>query len=81
MSMQWVKIDSWHLIADTFIDRSSYWVVKTKCGLERMWDQTFLDRLPGGDEKSCENCLKLTIRELDEPAVEEPKAKRTRKAK
>lgn len=76
-NIRWVKIaeGSWHLIADTWLSRSSIWLVKTRCGLERMWDQTFLDRLPGGDEKSCENCLRLNSRDEAPPA---PK-KRSRK--
>jgi len=74
--IRWVEIDSWHLIASTFISRGSRWFVTTRCGLEREWNQTFLDRLPGGSEKSCENCLKYLVGDLDAPAP-----KKSRKAK
>ncbi len=69
----WVKIDSWHLIDVTFTTDAG-WRVVTKCGLERNWDHTFLDRLPGGSEKSCENCLVDHVLEEAPPAP-----KRTRK--
>jgi len=75
--IRWVKIESWHVIEDTWIKPGgSFWLVKTRCGIEKMWDQTFLDRLPGGSEKSCENCLKYLVGDVDEPAP-----KKSRKAK
>jgi len=77
--IRWVRVgdnSSWHLVADTWISRGGIWLVKTRCGIERMWDQTFLDRLPGGSEKSCENCLKLLARDVDEPAPVKPKKSR-----
>jgi len=58
---KWVKIDSWHLIKETGLDRAGIPEVVTLCGLNRMWDGTFLDRLPGGEEKSCENCLIIKV--------------------
>lgn len=81
--MKWVKIDSWHLIESYGLNAQGIPTVTTRCGLSQQSSGDFIDRLPGGDEKSCENCLKLEIRELDqpEPAAEEPKPKRTRKAK
>jgi hypothetical protein len=78
IDVRWVKIDSWHLIEKTWIYGTG-WLVQTRCGLTRSWDQTFLDRLPGGDEKSCENCLKITVREIDAPATEATEATKPRR--
>jgi hypothetical protein len=49
MDVKWVRIDSWHILAREEAQH-------TFCGLERPPGET-LDRLPGGSEKSCENCL------------------------
>jgi hypothetical protein len=76
--IRWVRIESWHLIEATTLTReTNVWMVTTRCGIVKPWDQTFLDRLPGGDEQSCENCLALLAGDVDDPA---PK-KRSRKAK
>jgi hypothetical protein len=77
MDMRWVEIDSWHIVKETRTD-GNQWFVEMLCGLERIWDQTFLDRLPGGSERSCENCLKIHTRATDEP---ETPVKKTRKAR
>ena len=78
--MKWVKIDSWHLIESYGLNAQGIPTVVTRCGLSRQSSGDFLDRLPGGSEKSCENCLKLTVRELDEPEEEiKPKARKARK--
>ena len=77
MDMRWVEIDSWHIINTTRTD-GNQWFVETLCGLERIWDQTFLDRLPGGSEKSCENCLKINARAIDEPVVKKPRKARAK---
>jgi hypothetical protein len=74
--IRWVQFDSWHLIERTYISRGSRWFVTTRCGLEREWDQTFLDRLPGGSEKSCENCLKYKVGDIDEPAPKKARKKK-----
>lgn len=74
-NIRWFQIDSWHLIKDIYQNSAGVPTVETRCGLKRMWDGTFLDHLPGGDEKSCENCLLLKV------ADEKPVAKRTRKTK
>lgn len=71
---KWVKIDSWHLMEDTHLTPNGTWMMKTVCGLERVWDQTFLDVLPGGSETSCENCLIIQV-------GDKPKPKRVRKVK
>jgi hypothetical protein len=49
-------------------------MMKTLCGLEKVWDQTFLDSLPGGSETSCENCLIIQVGGKEKP-------KRVRKVK
>ena len=73
MDVIWIKIDSWHIKKASWEWASSY-IAETYCGLQRMWDGTGLDRLPGGDEKSCENCLKIFARGSDEePAEEKPR--------
>jgi len=66
VDIAWTQIDSWHIIGDTWLTPNGTWMVKTSCGLERQWDQTFVDRLPGGSEKSCENCLRLLAGEVDD---------------
>ena len=82
MDIRWVKIDAWHIIEDTWLPRGgANYLVKTKCGLERMWDGTFLDRLPGGKETSCENCLRSLAGKVDEPAPAKPNARRSTKKK
>lgn len=83
MDTRWVKIDAWHIAEDTWLPRGgANYLVKTKCGIERLWDGTFLDRLPGGTEKSCENCLKLLAGSVDEPAPAKPRtARRTTSSK
>lgn len=83
--LHWAKASdepdgSWHLIARTFISRASFYFMETRCGLERPWDQTFVDRLPGGDEKSCENCLLLLAGDVDTDSDPAPK-KKSAKAK
>lgn len=65
--MQWIKIDSWHIIKTTWIQSGGTWWVSTLCGLKRPWDQTSLDSLPGGSEKSCENCLIVATGTPEEP--------------
>jgi hypothetical protein len=76
--MQWVEIESWHLIESYSISEQGIPTVRTRCGLEQRSSAPFLDRLPGGKEKSCENCLKLVTRDLDHaPAA----PKKARKAK
>ncbi len=75
MDVTWIKIDSWHILEGTWVE-GAVTVATTRCGITRPWDGTSLDRLPGGTETSCENCLKYKLGELDEP----PK-KRARKAK
>jgi len=75
--MKWVQIDSWHLIAEYGLNAQGIPTVRTRCGLERRSSAPFLDRLPGGSETSCENCLKYLAGDIDEPA---PK-KKTRKTK
>lgn len=83
MDVQWVKIESWHIIKETWFSRAGYQLVRTVCGLERMWDGTSIDRLPGGSEKSCENCLRINARGNDTPEEDAPeeqvKPKRSRK--
>lgn len=63
---------SWHIIASTGVSGNDY-SVSTLCGIERTWDQTFVDRLPGGGEESCENCLMKLAGDVDEP----PKKKKS----
>lgn len=58
---KWIQVVSWHLLADTRLTPNGTWMAKTLCGIERVWDQTFLDALPGGEEKSCENCLIVKV--------------------
>ena len=46
------------------------YMVTTLCGPPggpREWDQTSVDELPGGSETSCENCLKIYARRVDQP--------------
>lgn len=74
-TMQWVQIESWHLIESYAPNAQGIPTVTTRCGLSRKSSGDFLDRLPGGSEESCENCLKLLVREVDEPAP----TKRSRK--
>lgn len=73
--MQWTKIDSWHAIDATWVSNGYYWV-RTQCGMERVWDQTFVDSLPGGTEEACENCLIVVT---GAPEEEEPKKPARRK--
>lgn len=75
--MKWVEIESWHLIEEYGLNAQGIPTVRTKCGLEQRSSAPFLDQLPGGKEKSCENCLKLAIREIDVP--EEPVKKGRKK--
>lgn len=79
MDVTWVKIEAWHAIADTWA-KDSGWFVQTRCGIERPWDGTSIDRLPGGSEEACENCLKLLTREVD-ASIDEPAPKKSRRAK
>lgn len=84
MDVTWIKIDSWHIMRG-HETRGSVEIAETVCGLERMWDGTSIDRLPGGSEKSCENCLKIYTRANDEPdpvlEIVNVKPKRARKSK
>jgi hypothetical protein len=74
---KWVKIDSWHLLKETRLTPNGTWMMKTLCGIDHAWDQTFLEALPGGDETSCENCL---IIKVGKPRTTS-KPKRSRKTK
>lgn len=87
MNIMWVKVESWH-IKKAFWPWAASYMVETVCGLQREWDGTEIDRLPGGDEKSCENCLRILARGVDEQVVAAPPEpepvpapKRTRKSK
>jgi hypothetical protein len=79
MSMQWVEIDSWHLIEHYGPNAQGIPTVTTRCGLVRKSSGDFLDRLPGGSEKSCENCLIVAV--PAPPEEPEPAPKKARKAK
>jgi hypothetical protein len=70
---RWVKLDDrnvdpkneWHLLDRTYLSDYGIPTVATKCGLTAAWNQTFLDRLPGGaesestDESAHEACRDL----------------------
>ena len=80
MDIKWFKVESWHILKDSGISvGGSDWYAKSLCGvIQRPWDQAVLDRLPGGSEKSCENCLIVLSGEVDtsKPA---PKKRKSRK--
>lgn len=45
--IRWVQVKSWHIVRETWDDdRNGVWVVKTLCGIERMWDGTSLETYP-----------------------------------
>lgn len=75
MNIMWIKVDSWHIKKASWPWAASY-MVQTVCGLQREWDGTEIDRLPGGSEKSCESCLRILARGVDEP--EPKKARKTK---
>ena len=53
MKIEWVKLDSWHVLAFD----------KTLCGLDTAEADEVRDEL--GTEKSCENCLRILARKAD----------------
>lgn len=75
--LRWVKPSqdpdgSWHLIEKTYYTDAGIPMVLTRDHVYDVpWDGTYLDRLPGGSEKSCENCLVLLAGDVDEPADDE----------
>lgn len=73
---QWTEIDgTWHLIDDTFVAGSG-WSVSTECGLNRSWNGVSIDRLPGGGETACNDCLAPVAEPEPAPA---PKKRAKRK--
>jgi hypothetical protein len=75
--MRWVQVstdDEWHIIREITQSDSGIPMVTTKCGITEPWSQTFLDRLPGGDDSAGhDECLAA---EAAETADEEPAPKR-----
>lgn len=77
--LHWTRVSNdgdtaWHLIDETYVTvGGQFYMVKTRCGLDKNWDQTFADRLPGGSEKSCENCLLLLAGDVDTDSDPAPK--------
>ena len=70
--LRWTKVgdegpeNAWHLIEATWITRGGqFYQVKTRCGITSNWDQTFVDALPGGSERPCDNCLTLLAGDVD----------------
>jgi hypothetical protein len=63
--IRWIKVyeGSWHIIMETWDDviTDAGPIVRTMCGIERMWDGTSLETFPP-DEKSCESCLRLAAK-------------------
>jgi hypothetical protein len=67
---------AWHLVESTFVSRGgNFNMLKTRCGITSQWNSVSVDRLPGGDEESCENCLLLLAGDVDAPKEEKPKKK------
>jgi hypothetical protein len=88
-STRFIKIDDdWHLIADTYIENAMQYHAKTACGLDVVWDQTFVDRLPGGNETmdetvhaECREAIGAQLTGTQAEDEEPPKKKATAKAK
>lgn len=62
----------WHVHADTDITSNGTIFATTKCGVRQVWNQTFVDQLPGGGEVACEACTAPPV--VEEPA---PKPKKS----
>jgi len=59
---RWIQVRSWHIIRETWDDvANGTLVVKTLCGIERMWDGTSSETFPA-DEKTCETCWRLAAK-------------------
>lgn len=60
----WVRIESWHIVADEQRDGKD----QTLCGLEPDEGSALVDDFPG-NEKTCENCLRINARDVTERDV------------
>lgn len=64
MEERWIKVyeHSWHIIREAWEDDMAGPIVRTLCGIERMWDGTSLKTFPP-DEKTCESCLRMRAKD------------------